>query len=185
MTQAWQEWPDHKGDRASELLVRVTGKKPIRFLCLSDTIVGAQVHYAGKRTNLCLREVCPICARREKSRWTGFVCGMALNTHKRAFINLTELAAAALRPHFEVNRTLRGAIIDLRRARPDDNAPLLAEVASHSFNEDELPVALDTWAFIRKLWNLETLEVQQYLGGGNPIAGEILPPPVKGKRKNA
>lgn len=185
MSEQWKNFPERRETRAAELLIRVKGKQPIKLACLSDRIIGAETHYGNRRTNLCLGEECQWCQKNERPRWKGYISCFSNTSNKRAFIEITELAGCALREIYETHRTLRGTILNFRRARPDDMAPLLVSLEMFVEDPASLPEPLDVMVFLRRLWNLNQIEVQGLIGNHPQIAGTVVPPPAGRKRKNA
>lgn len=143
-------------------VVAPQGMVPLYALILSDSFHGVWTHWlinpATKRgmTLPCDNtDQCELCKppQRRPNRWTGFVAAYSRSHNADKVVALSEGAARQLLPVLERRGTLRGCVVELRRWKPHENAPVHVKVLEERDPKKCQP-AFDVYDSLSRLWGV-------------------------------
>ena len=131
------------------------------LICLSDDVVGSDVHYVGGRTVCCPGESCP--ANHDKCRieWRGYL--FVWNPRKQEVICI-EVTPAAMAPIDQAYRDydgLRGVKMEFTRRGEQKNGQLSSKCFAPARDKTGLPKAPSLRKFLCKVWQVEYFDDRQ------------------------
>lgn len=159
-------------------LVRVRAGKSIRGIMLAGDLVGAYTHYWGGRTVPCFAGECVACKRNVEVRWHGYLPLLALKQQSIAIVEITDGCVEVFDDWYRKHRSLRGALVEVRRREGKANNPLWADLQDGPIPATNLPDPPDVQAILERMWGLHSLERvgDRAAGARTPRrVGEFLP----------
>jgi hypothetical protein len=107
----WQNRPPEPTEFAGIRLVRVGPGKSIEAIITCDHLIGANTHFAHRRTQPCTGPDCSLCRDAVPARWHGYLSIWSTRNRSQAVLELTALAAVPVADYDDRKGGLRGALI--------------------------------------------------------------------------
>lgn len=151
-------WSNRPTQADSEKLWSVRRAPPrgeLRALILSHDVTGRQTHFWHGRTQPCRGEACEACQAGQRARWQGWVAAIESGTAERILVEITALATKPLIEWFATHRTLRGAVLTLKRANSKPNARIVAQLSESAYPTDQLQRAPQIEPMLMRMWQLK------------------------------
>jgi hypothetical protein len=124
-------------------------------LCLSDRLVCAGTHHAG-RTRICPgSDTCEHCANGYRPRWVGYFAGWHEAKRIKCLVEVTANAADRLAQEAEKRGSLRGYRIKLFRLNDRPNGELLVQGGHANLADDQVPQPFDVRQQLKLLWGID------------------------------
>lgn len=155
---AWTERPPATLGTVNFQIIRSSREFALRLVVVAlGDILGATVHWSG-RTVPCLlpHYKCPWCLRGIRKRWVGYFPAYWPKETRRACCEVTPTAVASFDEYRKNHGTIRGAEVQLWRAKDKHNGILLASLHPAKLPAGTtLPEAFDVKECITRTWNYE------------------------------
>jgi len=149
---------------------RLVKSEQVTVGIVSPCFWGFMVHWAGNRSEPCLKETktCPGHRRGLPLKWKGYLYVHNLQKRRYEFLEFPPGAATELLESFPKGSTLRGEVIQVQRMA-GDNARLRVTIETHKWAEQQIaiPQDKDPAETLCKLWGLDPTQVN--LNGDNEV----------------
>lgn len=156
---SWSEAPDRNQKKRSMTLRRCPGHGHLRFVSLSDSILGCNLHFYRNRTvpHIEPATLCEPCIERRPFRWRGYLVAWSPKNNGVGIVELTPFCVDPIEEYHRINGTLRGADIRLERPSGKPNGRVQSSVTASGIAAIELPKTIDLREALSRLWDIPSL----------------------------
>ena len=144
--------------RSNIIVHRVTTCETQQFTFVSPTLVGQQIHFAGRSSECLAPGTCPGCSAGHPKSWKAYLHAIDQATKTEIILELT--AQACYQIHAQTGKQPDGAPVNwaglqvrIRKTKGGPKGRYLIEVLERKIDWPNLPVEKDVIAILRPLWN--------------------------------
>jgi hypothetical protein len=156
----WKNRPPKPNEFGGIRIMRIPKGKGLDLLITSATLVGADTHFAQRRTIPCSGPACALCLDGSPVRWHGYVSICSTRLSAQGVLELTALAATPLIDYQDRHGSLRGASLRAARTGNHDNSPVHCSVNPSDIDLRTLPPAVHLEQFLAVIWHLDAQPAQ-------------------------
>lgn len=164
----WINRPPSPSEFAGVRLGRVQPGRDFEAIITCEHMVGANTHFAKRRTQPCTGPDCPWCLDAIPARWHGYLSVLSTRTRSQHVLELTSLAAAPVADYDDKKGSLRGAMIVAMRTGNRPNSPVTCTISPTDADLRTLPQGVNLEKFLTTIWGLQ------------PERGDVEPIPPDG-----
>lgn len=156
------EPPARKEAHALEIL-RTQARGKVGGYILSATMFGLPIHFYGRSIPCTQHPSCPICAKGNVPRWTGYLPTWLPGDVKPRLLELPTSAAERVRDFQKKYGRLRGKLIKCTRPRGHTNSRIKVDIFSPNIEALSLPPVPEVREALCLIWRLSFDNMQEDL----------------------
>lgn len=166
-------------------IVRAPDKGSLTGIILDEFVTGTATHWTGTQTMPCLPG-CTFCEMEMATDWHSYFFLYGRQTGKIVLVEITRGPLAAIRAFEDEHGRSRGALITIKRRRPKQNSPVVAELSPSGMANGILPKCPDLKTTLLRIWSggrwhksevqrgLPVVNDDQVIDHGSSSAGDIV-----------
>lgn len=154
MDDIWINRPPAPTEFAGIRLGRVQPGRDFEGIVTCEHLVGANTHFAKRRTQPCTGPDCPWCADAIPAHWHGYLSVWSTRHRTQHVLELTALAAVSVADYDDKKGSLRGAMILARRTGNRPNSPVSVTISATDSDLRLLPRGVNVKKFLCTLWSI-------------------------------
>lgn len=153
MESGFYERPPGGTERSTVDIVRVGKRQGLRFICVSNEVVGVVTHWIGGKSVRCSEGACVCQDHPVEARWRGYLAGVGKGKTKIHLFEFTSGVEPDFHDFVRQHGTLRGTAVLLSRSGPRANGKLRVEFEDGLTRESDLPEAPDLVALLSRIYS--------------------------------
>lgn len=143
--------PSGLGER-TYTIVRAPDKGQLTGVILDDFVTGTATHWTGTQTMPCVPG-CNFCELDMASDWHSYFFLYGRLSQKICLVEITRGPLTAIRAYEDEHGKARGAVITIKRRRPKQNSPVIAELSPSGISSSILPKCPDLKTTLLRIWS--------------------------------
>jgi hypothetical protein len=135
---------------------RVTTSESAQFTCASESILGVEIHWYGRRSHECTQTAngqCKGCAENWPKKWKGYLHVVDPLKRHEGFLEITATCWALFQSQLPPTSSLRGIRFRLSKTKGGAKGRYLVTVLESRECSESLPEERDALPVLRLLWN--------------------------------
>lgn len=157
----WQNCPDEATRTVSFRIYRTPVGKEIELVILSQSFVGAKLHYWRGRSTPCAGTNCQACMDGQRPRWKGYVQAMHKPTKTVVIFEFTDRVYDEFHRNLIGKGTLRGLTMTTRRLNKKPNGPINVEIGDIREESPHLPKEVNIQGMLDRMWEIRQKELPE------------------------
>lgn len=151
----FQQEPPKRKEANNMSIQRTAARGKSGGYILSAKMFGLPIHFYGRSVPCTQHATCPICAKKNEPRWTGYLPVWVPGAIKPQLLELPTAAAEYVAMYQAKFATLRGRMIKTSRPRGRANSKLLVEITNPTNEGLSLPPVPLVREALCLIWQLD------------------------------
>lgn len=148
----WSDRPTRSNDNQPFKIYRCPANRPLKVICVSEMLIGCDLHYWKGRSVPCSGNECTACQAGQMPRWRGYFQGFSEDSRTVRIIEVTERVWGIFDAATKKHGSLRGLGVRIERMNGKVNGPLSATFEGMMKSPGELPEEADLIAILERMW---------------------------------
>jgi len=136
-------------------IVRTPARGKIAGLSLAEHLTGTWLHFYGRSTPCTRKADCPICARTNEPRWTGYLPIWNPATNETTLLELPTSAAETIEKYIRNMGNLKHKKVTVTRPKGKANSPVNVRIETYDIPTLNFPPEPNVELALCAIWRLD------------------------------